>query len=98
MTTPAGPWSPVEYPTKTICATGGDEPVEEILREAMIDLDGRTRRAERPVEPREVDVDVEPVLVGHVLVSHRAAALAADVADDDARRPRVRGAVRLGSP
>ena len=42
--------------------------------------------------PGVVDVDVEPVLMGDVRV-HRPAALVADVADDDARRPRVRGAI-----
>ena len=47
------------------------------------------------VEPRVVDVDVESVLVGDVLVGHRAAALAADVADDDARCPRIRGPVAI---
>ena len=30
--------------------TGGDEPVEEILREALIDLAGRARRSERDLQ------------------------------------------------
>ena len=68
---------------------GGDEAVDEILREPAVDLVGRRRRAQLPVEPREVDVDVEPVLVRDVLVGHRPAALAADVADR-------RGAVHPG--
>ena len=75
--------------------TGREEPIEEHLREPVVDLATRRRRALLTVASRKVDVDVEPVLVGRVIV-HRAAAFAADVADHDARRVRVLGAVRAG--
>ena len=42
------------------------EAVDEVLREPEVDLARRLRRTLPPVEPRVVDVDVEPVLVGHV--------------------------------
>ena len=38
----------------------GDEAVEEVLREMVVDLARRDRGAQAPVEPRVVDVDVEP--------------------------------------
>ena len=73
ITTPDGPCIPVEKPTKIICAPGGDEAVEQVLREAVVDLArSRSARAARP--PRVVDVDVEAVLVRHVLVQQAAAA------------------------
>ena len=71
---------------------GGDEPIEQVLRKVVVDLARRDRRAEVPVATRVVDVDVEPVLVGGVLVE-RTAAAAADVTDHDPRRLRVRRSV-----
>jgi len=47
---------------------GGDEPFEQVLRKVVVDLARRDRRAEVPVATWVVDVDIEPVLVGRVLV------------------------------
>ena len=43
--------------------TCGEEPIQEVLREPEVDLAVLRRRAQRAVEPRKVDVDVEPILV-----------------------------------
>jgi hypothetical protein len=77
---------------------GSDEPRHEILREPPVDLGGRIRRPLAAVAARVVDVHVEPVLVrgmarpavGDTKVT---AAGAAQVADADARRLRVRAGV-----
>ncbi len=74
--------------------SGREEAIEEILREPAIDRLGRARLPESTVEPRVVDVHVEPVLVRDVCL-HLSAVAPADVADEYARRPGVRGAVRL---
>ena len=87
-TTPQGPQSPVEYPTNTICAPAATKR-RGVLGEVVVDLARGDRGAQVAVATRVVDVDVEPVLVGGVLV-HPAAVPAADVADDDTRRLRVR--------
>ena len=62
----------------------GDETVEQILSQVAVDLSGRDRSAQVPVEPRVVDIHVEAVLMGDVLV-HPAAVAEADVPDDHAR-------------
>jgi hypothetical protein len=48
-------WRPVEsgrVADEDHLGSGGDEPVEEILHEPVIDLVGRDCRAQGPVEPR----------------------------------------------
>src|SRR4051794_3000560 len=47
---------------------GGHEAVEKILGKVMVDLARRNRCAQVAVETRVVDVDIEPVLVGGMLV------------------------------
>jgi hypothetical protein len=48
-----------------------DEVVDEVLREREVDLLRPVGRALASVAAREVDVDVEPVLVGDVLRAER---------------------------
>ena len=67
----------------------GDEAVEQLLGETSIDLRGGSRRLQPSVAAWVVDVDVEPVLVGDVLI-HDTAVPEADVTDDDLRGLRVR--------
>jgi hypothetical protein len=45
---------------------GAHEPVDQVLRELMVDLADPARRPFAPVEAGVVDVGVEPVLVGGV--------------------------------
>ncbi len=69
--------------------TRGDEAVDEILREAPVDLRDERRRPLLAVAPGVVDVDVASVLVCHVHRAERAASSEADVADADPRGRRV---------
>ena len=87
------PAKPRRVADEDVLRARGDESVEEVLREPVIDLRRRGRRAQFAVTAREVDVDVEPVLMRDVIV-HPPAALAADVADHDASRVRVIRAIR----
>jgi hypothetical protein len=75
---------------------GGDEAVDEVLRELDVDLGRPPRRPLGAVAARVVDVDVEPILVRDVADATEArpevaAARPAEVADADPRRARVRG-------
>ena len=68
----------------------GDEAVDEILCEPVLDLARNERRPLAPVPPRVVDIDVEPVLVGRVAWPEGASPPAAEVADPESRRRRMR--------
>ncbi len=77
---------------------GGDEPVDQVLREPPVDLPRADGRALAAVEARVVDVCVEAVLVRGVarraeLRAERAAGRAREVADADAGRRRMGGLV-----
>jgi murein peptide amidase A len=74
---------------------GAHEAVDEVLGEPAVDLAGKAGRPLAPVPSREVDVGVEAVLVRRVLGAEGAAAPAAEIADADAGRVRVRGGVLL---
>ena len=65
--------------------TRAHEAVDEVLREAPVDLSDAARRALPAVPARVVHVHVEPVLVRGVLRPEGPAATAAEIADPDAR-------------
>jgi hypothetical protein len=82
---------------------GADEAAHEVLSQRVVDLGRVVDGALAAVAARVVHVDVEPVLVRGVadapeLRAEVAAVRAAQVADADARRPRVRGGVRVDDP
>ncbi len=74
----------------------GDEAVDEILSEPVLDLARDERRPLAPVPPRVVDVYIEPVLVRRVAGPEGASPRAAEVADSEARRRRMRLSVPRG--
>ena len=80
-----------ENPTKMICAPAATKR-SAVLGQAQVDLGHRSRRPLLPVATRVIHVDVEPVLVGDVLVDLTAAA-EAEISDHHSRRLRVSGAV-----
>jgi hypothetical protein len=65
---------------------GSDEPIDEILREAAVDLVGTLRRAFALVAARVVDVDIEAVLMRGVPRPERAALRPAEITDSEPRR------------
>ncbi len=50
-------------PDEDLRRAGGDEAVDQVLRERPVDLTRKPRRELAPIAPWVVDVDVEPVLV-----------------------------------
>jgi hypothetical protein len=50
-------------PDEDELGTGGDEAVDERLSKSPVDLAGTARRALVAIASRQVDVDVEPVLM-----------------------------------
>lgn len=78
----------------------GDEAINEILRESLVDLADALGRPFTSVAPRVEDVNVEPVLVGGMADAAEAApklaaVRAAEVTDSNARRPGV--GIRVGT-
>jgi hypothetical protein len=76
----------------------GDEAVDEILGETVIDLRGNARRPLAPVGAWVVDVDVEAVLVRDVAWAERAAVAVAEIANPQARRRWVSVSVFVHDP
>ena len=91
-TTPLGPRSPVEKPTKTVCTPAATKRSRRSWARSRSIWRGGDRCAQVTVEPRVVHIHVEPVLMGDVLV-HPAAVAQADVPDDHPRGVRMCGAV-----
>ena len=94
---PRGPRRPSDGPTKTYSGSVADEQVDQLLRGRAVDLVGPARAAQPAVEPRVVDVGVEPVLVRRVADAAEAraevaAARAREVADEHRRRTGCRRA------
>ena len=68
----------------------GHEAVDEILGQAVLDLARDEGWPLAPVSPRVVDVDVEPILMRRVAGPEGASPPAAEVADPEAWRRRMR--------
>ena len=71
----------------------GHEAVDEILGQPVLDLARDEGWPLAPVSPRVVDVDVEPILMRRVAGPEGASPPAAEVADPEARRRRMRACV-----
>ena len=99
-TTLRGPRRCSRGPVNTCTRAGGDEAVEQLLRELLVDQRRRPRTPLQAVQARVEDVGVEPVLVRGVAEAAEvppepAAVRAREIGDPDARRdPDVRRGTR----
>ena len=96
ITTPPGPWRPVEKPTKIICAPAATKRSRRSCARRWSIWSTRRRRPQRRGRAAGSRRRRRARSGARRARPYRPAALAADVADDDARRVRVCGAVRLG--